>query len=188
MYWQTGGILWAVLAIVTATLSVISGSLWIAIPSLLYTVCVGVAFLKIADCHPVPGLPEPWLTWHLEQSPYTPLYRASMQRTLKQVLPWVGQATPTRHDRRSLGRLFADSLTWRLLDRALLLAVAYPILLRFVYWVVSGEFDGFSTVAIFWPDEDDHWRYLTLGYIALFYWYIGFLVFHCLMNLFGGIS
>ncbi len=99
------------------------------------------------------------------QNTYAPFYHRVMSWLLRATMRWVGQ-TPMEGDTRGFWRLFWDSLTHRLFDRALLVAVVYPSLLIFIHWWWTGEDGRIGGLVVFEREEQDWARGVTLGMIA----------------------
>lgn len=82
------------------------------------------------------------------------LYQRALTRVLAPVLRFFGVpfVTPIKSPVRQIVR---DTFSYQLLDRALLLAVAYPMLLLFAQWVGSGT--GQLGEVIVFPTEPNGW-------------------------------
>lgn len=61
---------------------------------------------------------------------------------------WVFSTAPPDPDDRSDARILGDCLNYRLLDRALLFAVVYPILLLVLFWATTGRAAYLGTVEV----------------------------------------
>ncbi|MEM9370111.1 MAG: hypothetical protein AAGA26_03020, partial [Pseudomonadota bacterium] len=97
---------------------------------------------------------------------YRHLYEALMTRLLARVSVWV-TLRPDPERARTLRRAVAGSFTWRLFDRALLIAVFYPLLLVMLSWVLTGQ-DGRLGAALLFPAEEIWWiRWSFLGAVIL---------------------
>ncbi|ARE41666.1 hypothetical protein RGUI_3525 [Rhodovulum sp. P5] len=109
-----------------------------------------VAILGLSD-----GPSRKFLSGTLRHSNYTQIYTALTRRNVM----WVwGKLCDEAGDRDSLPTLFRAALTWRLYDTALLLAVAYPLVLLVGQWIVTGEDGKVGTALVlpaadFWPDR-----------------------------------
>ncbi|WP_184600946.1 hypothetical protein [Sulfitobacter noctilucicola] len=65
--------------------------------------------------------------------------------------------------------LLSDVFTYRLLDRAMLIAVAYPVLLLLLYWALVGQGGFLGEVQII-PPADAYWKGpATLGGVAMIF-------------------
>lgn len=107
-----------------------------------------------------------WLRGHLRHRRFNQLYLALAKPVLNRVGGWIGAERP-EPDHRGLMRTFQDSATYNQLDRAILLAVAYPFMLAFLWWGVSGRAVSLVS-AEFLPAEDrELLRYAALGVIAM---------------------
>jgi len=103
---------------------------------------------------------------NLRGDDWRPLYRASATRLADFGLSLFGGARPDG-DERTLWATLRDTLTYRLLDRALLFAVAYPILLLVVFWSLTLQPAKLGDVVVA-PPADAAWKHTaTLGGIAL---------------------
>ncbi len=89
------------------------------------------AILGLSD-----GASRGFLAGTLRKSTYTQIYTTLTRRNVMAL--WRRLCTPA-DDRAPLPALFRAALTWRLYDAALLIAVAYPIALPVLQWVVTGE-------------------------------------------------
>jgi len=85
---------------------------------------------------------------------YTTLTRRTLTQTWSRFCDPVADSAPASH-------LFRAALTWRLYDRAMLIAVACPLLLPVVWWVVTGRDAGLGDVVVIpgtafrdvWPER-----------------------------------
>jgi len=80
-----------------------------------------------------------FLAGTLRKSNYTQIYTTLTRRAVMRI--WDALCDPAEN-RDSPATLLRAALTWRLYDRALMIAVVYPILLLVGQWVVTGS-DGF---------------------------------------------
>lgn len=104
-----------------------------------------------------------FLAGTLRKSNFTQIYTTLARRNV--IWIWTRLCDPAP-DNASLPALFRAALTWRLYDAALLLAIAYPILLLVGQWVVTGE-EGRVGSYIVLP-EDDFWLWrLSILLIAI---------------------
>lgn len=92
---------------------------------------------------------------------YVPLYHRAMTATLDRILPWVGQRRED-DDKKGLRALLAASMTYRLLDRAMLIAVVYPFLLLFLHWGIFHA-DGRLGTEVIFPKAEARWA----GWVAV---------------------
>ncbi|TVS06783.1 MAG: hypothetical protein EA407_00505 [Rhodobacteraceae bacterium] len=96
-----------------------------------------------------------WLAGTLRRSTYTQIYTTLIRRLLTPL--WTRFCDPAP-DKAPWPTQFRAALTWRLYDRALLIAVVYPILLLVGQWVVTGaegRVGSFVVLpeAVFWPER-----------------------------------
>ena len=96
-----------------------------------------------------------FLSGTLRKSTFTQIYTTLARRNVMGIWKRLCEPAPVGA---SLPAFFRAALTWRLYDVALLLAVAYPILLLVGQWVVTGTDMGIgSYVAVpeagFWPNR-----------------------------------
>lgn len=72
----------------------------------------------------------------------------------------------TRADRSHLGGIARRATDWRLVDKALLFAVAYPLLLVFLQWVIAGVGDLGTTAVI--EENPQVWtRFVALSLVVM---------------------
>ena len=76
----------------------------------------------------------------LAEKRYQPLYQHAIGYLLPRARRMFGVADPSE-DACDVWSLWRATLSYRLLDRALLLAVIYPLFLLLLYWALSGR-DG----------------------------------------------
>ncbi|MGY6548854.1 MAG: DUF3488 domain-containing protein [Roseinatronobacter sp.] len=107
----------------------------------------------------------------LRRSTYTQIYTTLTRRLLTRL--WARLCDPVP-EKAPWPAQFRAALTWRLYDRALLIALAYPMLLLVGQWVWTGEEGRIRSVvalpeAAFWP-ERALWigflLFLTAGFVA----------------------
>ncbi|MEM9436209.1 MAG: hypothetical protein AAGA15_04145 [Pseudomonadota bacterium] len=98
-----------------------------------FIVAVGVAALFIYE-----PSNAAWLEAHLGSRKYSPLYRVLMRSALRAVGPYFGVRVWKVRDRRSAGAVVKRTWNYALVDRALLLAVVYPLFLMLASWVITG--------------------------------------------------
>ncbi|QHQ34117.1 hypothetical protein [Algicella marina] len=108
---------------------------------------------------------QDWLGRHLSVETFAPFYAPTMQAVLRRVMGWVGQVTEDGGTR-GLPRLFAGSLTYRLMDRALLVAVLYPLMLIFLHWQWTGEDGRLGGMVVLEREERDWVRHLSFSIVA----------------------
>ncbi|WP_341864063.1 hypothetical protein [Gymnodinialimonas sp. 57CJ19] len=93
---------------------------------------------------------------------FTPLY----DRYAEGLVAWgtrVFSTAPPNPDDRSDARILADCLNYRLLDRALLFAVVYPILLLVLFWATTGRAAYLGTVEVVQAADAPIERLATIG-------------------------
>jgi len=104
---------------------------WIWVGVLSWLVLTVVAILGQSE-----GESRKFLSGTLRKSTYTQIYTGLVGRSHDRL--WSAYCDPV--DRGAgLPAMFRAALTWRLYDRALLLAVIYPILLPVLWWLVTGQ-------------------------------------------------
>ena len=107
-------------------------------------------------------LTNPWFARRvrrrLRQEKYQGLYHLFMDGLLVRARLFFDIDEPPDHA--SWARLFRWSWTYGLVDRCLLLGVAYPVLLLFVFWGVSGQDGKLGDVPII-PGADPYWTGLA---------------------------
>lgn len=108
---------------------------------------------------------EPTLSALSEES-YRPLYRRLMRRVVGGAL-WLFGQERLDEDTRNFSQLVRDTATYRLLDRAMLFAVAYPLLLLVLFWGITGRDGSIGDVVVFAADPESWKRYVTLGGIVI---------------------
>jgi len=101
------------------------------------------------------GASRGFLAGTLRKSTYTQIYTTLTRRLVTRI--WDALCDSVETDA-PLSRLFAGALTWRLYDKALLIAVAYPVLLPVAQWIVTGAAAQiasfvFLEAAPFWWDR-----------------------------------
>ncbi|WP_428696394.1 hypothetical protein [Stappia sp.] len=128
--------MFAILPVLIASLAVIWLSLWL------------LAAVMLSDTEK-----RSFLAGTLRHSNYTQIYT----RLTRGGVLWIwGRLCDPADDKASWPLLFRAALTTRLYDKALLLAVAYPILLLVGQWVVTGAEGRIGNLAVlpeaaFWP-------------------------------------
>jgi hypothetical protein len=136
---------------------------WVWVAVLSWLVLTVVAILGQSEAES-----RKFLSGTLRKSTYTQIYTGLVGRSHDRL--WNANCDPVERGA-ALPAMFRAALTWRLYDRALLLAVIYPILLPVLWWLVTGgaaqlgpvvflEATGFREV---WPE-----RVAVLG--ALLIW------------------
>ncbi|WP_343755424.1 hypothetical protein, partial [Rhodovulum strictum] len=131
---------------------------WVSV--LLWLVLWLVAILGISESES-----RRFLAGTLRKSSYTQIYTTLTRRNVM----WVWRRyCDEASDRDTWPTLFRAALTWRLYDTALLLAVAYPLLLLVGQWVVTGGEGRVGSFVVmpeagFWPE-----RALITGALFLF--------------------
>jgi hypothetical protein len=133
---------WAVLAgallagAIGALLATVPAWGWAALAA--YVLLSGVALLSFTDL-----ASRNFLAGTLRHRTYTQIYTTLTRRLLMPL--WAAlcdePGNPKQMEREPIpvATLFRHALTWRLYDKALLIAVAYPILLPLLQWLVTGE-------------------------------------------------
>ncbi|MGY6536115.1 MAG: hypothetical protein ACXIVG_12275 [Pararhodobacter sp.] len=108
---------------------------------------------------------QKYLAGTLRTSHYTPVYRFVARRLNDWVWQRVGRLLERPDKTMALPSetmpvwpLFRAALTWRLIDRALLIAVAYPLLALLLPWLLGGDAVLGSGVVVFeaadfWPER-----------------------------------
>jgi hypothetical protein len=101
------------------------------------------------------GASRGFLAVTLRKSTYTQIYTTLTRRLVTRI--WDALCDPVEKDA-PVRRLFTGALTWRMYDTALLIAVAYPVLLPVGQWLVTGATAQigslvFLDVAPFWWDR-----------------------------------
>ncbi|TVR47686.1 MAG: hypothetical protein EA386_07000, partial [Rhodobacteraceae bacterium] len=101
------------------------------------------------------GASRKFLAGGLRRSTYTQIYTTLTRRLLTPL--WTRLCDPAP-DKAPWPTQFRAALTWRLYDRALLIAVAYPILLLVGQWVVTGNEGRVGSFVVlpeatFWPER-----------------------------------
>jgi|AntRauTorcE11898_2_1112593.scaffolds.fasta_scaffold04490_2 hypothetical protein len=96
-----------------------------------------------------------FLSGTLRKSTFTQIYTTLARRNVMGIWNRVCDPAP---DTASLPTFFHAALTWRLYDRALLIAVAYPILLLVGQWVIKGDEGRVGSFVVlaaadFWPQR-----------------------------------
>ncbi|MEM6825848.1 MAG: hypothetical protein AAF566_12125, partial [Pseudomonadota bacterium] len=128
---------------------------WPPVVGALWSILVVLAIL---------GMLEPasrgFIAGTLKRTNFTQIYIAATRRRLDWV--WTRLCDPVG-DQAGVGATFRAALTWRLYDRALLIAVVYPILLLIGAWIYGGgTWEGVDATlgpavvipaAPFWPDR-----------------------------------
>jgi hypothetical protein len=107
--------------------------MWLWIVALLFFAAWGLMLLSFIN-RPIRAC----ILMGLRKSTYMQIYTTLTRRAVKWL--WAKVCDPA-DDRAGLGTLFRAALTWRLYDKALIIAVAYPFLLLVGQWVVTGQ-DG----------------------------------------------
>jgi hypothetical protein len=120
-----GAVLAAAVVVLFATVPIWG---WLALVTFL--LLTGTALLSFTDPDS-----RAFLAGTLRKSTYTQIYTTLTRRLVMRL--WSALCDPAE-DRASVPSLFRAALTWRLYDKALLIAVAYPILLPLVQWLVTG--------------------------------------------------
>lgn len=95
-----------------------------------------------------------FLSGTLKHRNYTQIYRTLVARTHRRV--WDAYCDADLPDNASLLATFRGALTWKLYDKALLLAVAYPIVLPVLWWLASGQAAQLGTL-VFLEATDGVW-------------------------------
>ena len=121
---------WAVIA--TAVLAGSSAALpgFGVVAVALFVALTSVALLSLTD-----PASRGFLAGTLRKSSYTQIYTTLTKRSVMRL--WSALCDPVE-DRAPLPRLMGAALTWRLYDRALLIAVVYPIRLLVGQWLATG--------------------------------------------------
>ncbi|TCO72418.1 hypothetical protein [Rhodovulum euryhalinum] len=124
------------------------------------------AILGLSD-----GPSRAFLAGTLKKSSYTQIYTTLTRRNVM----WVWRRLcDEASDRDGWPTLFRAALTWRLYDKALLIAVAYPVLLLVGQWIVTGAEGRVGSFVVlpaapFWPDRAATlvvFGILILGFVA----------------------
>jgi hypothetical protein len=149
-----GAALAAAIGVLLATVPVWG---WIAL--VVFVVLWGTALLSFTD-----PASQAFLAGTLRKSTYTQIYTTLTKRLVMRL--WARFCDPT-DDRAGVPTLLRAALTWRLYDAALLIAVAYPIMLLVGQWIVTGQdgrIGGFVLLeaAPFWWD-----RAVVVGVLVL---------------------
>ncbi|MEM1266102.1 MAG: hypothetical protein AAGI50_08815, partial [Pseudomonadota bacterium] len=149
------------IALFVASLAASAGLVWLAL---------GLAFWLFTILYAAIALhtPRHRATIEAELTAERPayLYEALMTRLLANVLPWV-DLSPDPERASGIWRAVTGSFTWRLFDRALLIAVLYPLILVLLSWVLTGQ-DGRLGAALLFPAVDVWWiRWSLLGAVIL---------------------
>lgn len=63
--------------------------------------------------------------------------------------------TPRAADHADLGRLRKNPWSWPVYDKALLVAVLYPVFFAFAQWTATGQATGIGSVMLFGAEERD---------------------------------
>lgn len=87
---------------------------------------------------------------------YRPLYDQAVSYALPRARVWAGVRAPKGANPK-LAMLIRDAFTYRLLDRAMLLAVIYPLLSLLIFWGLT-ERDGTLGQAVVLPAVDPYWK------------------------------
>lgn len=134
--------IWAVLA--SAVLAAAIGALFATVPAwgwaalTAYVLLSGLALLSFTDL-----ASRSFLAGTLRNRTYTQIYTTLTRRLILPI--WAalcdepGRPKQMERERIPAATLFRHALTWRLYDKALLIAVAYPVLLPVLQWLVTGE-------------------------------------------------
>ena len=138
------------LAVVAAALAGLGAAWWAWMAYLLWGALWVTAALGMGD-----AASRKWLAGTLRRSTYTQIYTTLTRRLLTPLWSRYCDLAP---DKAPWPTQFRAALTWRLYDRALLIAVAYPILLLVGQWIVTGgegRVDSFIMLAgaPFWPER-----------------------------------
>ena len=134
-FWWTPGTRWEVVLLAT-------GAVWLTLSLVALVALTGpnaLAFIAGTLRHPR----------------YTQIYRKVTEGGVSWV--WDRLCDPTPKNA-GLQEQFRGALTWRLYDRAMVVAAAYPILLMVGSWMWSGNDTGFGSATILgkaplWPDR-----------------------------------
>jgi hypothetical protein len=121
-----GAVLAAAVVVLFATVPIWG---WLALVTFL--LLTGTALLSFTDPDS-----RAFLAGTLRKWTYTQIYTTLTRRLVMRL--WSALCDPAE-DRASVPSLFRAALTWRLYDKALLIAVAYPILLPVGQWIVTGD-------------------------------------------------
>ncbi len=132
---------------------------WLTLTLFLWLFWSLVALLFLAD---TPR--RDFIQGTLRHSRFTQIYAVPTKRIVDWF--WTRYCDETDKDSGPI-QTFRHALTWRLYDKALLVAVVYPIFLLMLIWAISGNNQNLGKsivmpVAIFWPD-----RALVLGATAV---------------------
>lgn len=96
---------------------------------------------------------------------YAPLYHRMGGWLTDRALGWIRAERP-QPDSRSMGQVIRGTVGYPLLDRALLIAVVYPLLLLVLYWGLSGDAARLGDYVVV-PAADAYWKHaVTLGGLA----------------------
>jgi hypothetical protein len=126
---------------------------WIALVA--FILLTGVALLSFSDL-----ASRNFLAGTLRHRTYTQIYTTLTRRMVQRL--WAAlcdePGNPKQMEREPVPTptLFRHALTWRLYDKALLIAVAYPILLPVLQWLLTGEaamvgsFEFLATTPFLW--------------------------------------
>jgi hypothetical protein len=144
--WGAAGFALALLAGIVAFLPL---PLWATVAAALWLLLSATALLGLLD-----AASRKHIARQLTEARFTQAYRFTVSRQLG--LLWRRFCDPVAEEA-GLIPTFRAALTWRLYDAALLIAVAYPILLLVGWWILG--FDGrLGSVLILpaapvWPDR-----------------------------------
>lgn len=157
----------ALLGAVIGVLATVQPSWYCWLGSILW-----LALTLIAILGQIEPASRAYIAGTLRKPNFTHIYIFTTKRRLEWI--WSRVCDPVTDDV-GLPATFRAALTWRLYDRTLLIAAAYPILLLLVAWMLSGRVAAPGTVLLFstsdfWPHRATTLAVLTmlaLSYLAL---------------------
>ncbi|MGK8235197.1 hypothetical protein ACLGGT_13650 [Roseovarius sp. MS2] len=147
---NTGTALALLTTVVLGAITTLSPPYWLSMALIIWVVLCPVAALVLSDAEK-----RNMIAHQLEAPSYTQLYTYFMKGSIKWV--WRRFCNPVS-EKAPWVSYFRAAMTWRLYDRAILLAVAYPILLMVGQWTVTGaegRLDGLVVLpgTEFWPNR-----------------------------------
>jgi hypothetical protein len=143
---------WGVIAAAAITAAATLGAAaWVWVGGLLWLALTLMALLSQTD-----PASRAYIAGTLRKSTFTQVYTTLTRRTLTQL--WSRFCDPVPETAPAT-QVFRAALTWRLYDSALLIAVAYPILLPVGWWLITGQDARLGDVVVipgtgfwdFWP-------------------------------------
>lgn|GEM_PF-4642070 len=145
---------WSVIAAAAiAAAATLGAAAWVWVGGLLWLALTLMALLSQTD-----PASRAYIAGTLRKSTFTQVYTNLTRRTLTQL--WSRLCDPVSETAPAT-QVFRAALTWRLYDSALLIAVAYPILLPVGWWLITGQDTRLGNVVVIrgtgfwqvWPER-----------------------------------